>query len=55
VIARMREELPSWTEPLYQGDEERSKMLTPLYFQSKQRTDTSATTRFRSRTTRSSM
>src|SRR6266436_9158472 len=26
VIARLREELPSWTEPLYQGDEERRKM-----------------------------
>src|SRR6266849_2067765 len=26
VIVRLREELPSWTEPLYQGDEERRKM-----------------------------
>src|SRR5712692_5876492 len=26
VIARLREELPTWTEPLYQGDEERRKM-----------------------------
>jgi hypothetical protein len=26
VIARLREELPLWTEPLYQGDEERRKV-----------------------------
>src|SRR5712692_1980604 len=26
VIARLREELPKWTEPLYVGDEERRKM-----------------------------
>jgi len=26
VIAQLREELPSWTEPLYQGDEERRRM-----------------------------
>jgi hypothetical protein len=30
VIARLREELPSWTEPLYQGDEERSKMAASV-------------------------
>src|SRR5258708_22092390 len=26
VIARLREQLPTWTEPLYQGDEERQKL-----------------------------
>jgi hypothetical protein len=27
VIARLREQLPTWKEPLYQGDEERNKLV----------------------------